>query len=408
MTSSDSLPDDAASDRLSHKRPRVLLVTPFSPRFLYGHGSDDIGRFLYQALGFVCDLTVYAPRPSDRCPVTETSNLSYDLVETPAGKQSVTRFLGTYPAAARKDWAAIHTARVHDLQQRLRPDHIHIEYLQPVEVGLTQSAAPWSITFHDIGTIVSHESISGAAGPTKIHRAVESARIRRLEARTIQKANGIFVLSERDRQWIRERGGQPTVLRLGIQPASIRWIPPTGDANLTLLFAGAMWRDANERSAIWLMTQVLPRIHAEIPDARLRIVGERPTPRLMEFARASNRVDVVGHVDNLDAEYAGAGLILAPTMVSAGILLKVQRALACGAPMVINSAAAQPLGLTNGVNALIANDPQGFAEAATAALKSSRLRRLLGSNAHHYATEYGSWEHTARQFVRLIRTARGI
>lgn len=385
---------------------RLLLVTPYSPRVRHGHASDDIGPRFYEALARLCDLTVYAPAPVRVTGKEREITGEYRLIEGPPPVSTPGRLLGRYPAAARKDWSRAHSREVLSLARELEVDAVHIEYLQPSEVGLRLEAVPWSITLHDIGTVVTKQAYASAHGPMKVHRWLESKRVSRLESRVLSRARITFALSEADARWAQDHGAVSEVLPLGIELTSSRWEPDLIDGRETLLFSGAMWRQANESAAVWLVQRVLPLVRAAHPQVSLKIVGDRPTRRLLALADETTGVEVAGHVDDLDIEYRRASLVLAPTLVDAGVLLKVQRGLACGAPMVLNSAAAAPFGLVDEVHALIADDPVAFASDIRRALRSPDLCVRLGARARAYAGVHANWDDTAKTLITALQRGR--
>jgi glycosyltransferase involved in cell wall biosynthesis len=385
------------------RRLRVLAVTPYSPLYRHGHASDDIGAYLYDALGRECELTVYSPAAGPDSVPANRGELSYVFVEGSAPRARLGRLAGIYPAAARKDWSAANTSEVLRLVEVIKPDRLHVDYLQPAEAALSTIGIPWSLTLHDIGSVVSWEAARVATGPVKLHRLAEAVRTRHLEHRVLANAADVFVLSANDETWVRGQGGNAHLLRLGIEPSQLRWALPHPEEDNVILFAGAMWREANERTALWLIDTVMPLVRRELPKATLRIVGDRPSNLLRARAAAISNVDVVGHVNSLDAEYARASVVAAPTVVSAGILLKVQRALACGAPMVVNTAAAAPLGLIPGTHALVGDAPADFARNLITALTSADLRQHLGNAAFAYARGYGGWAQTSNDVVDTLR-----
>ena len=139
-----------------------------------------------------------------------------------------------------------------------------------------------------------------------------------------------------------------------------------------ILFVAGFGHPPNEDAAEWLVLDILPRILAEAPSARLRLVGSRPTDRVL--ALAGPRVTVTGHVDEaeLTAHYASARLAIVPLRFGAGVKLKVVEALRHGLPLVTTSVGAQGLpGL--GDVASVADPPEAIASAAVRLLHDDAL-----------------------------------
>jgi GT2 family glycosyltransferase len=139
-----------------------------------------------------------------------------------------------------------------------------------------------------------------------------------------------------------------------------------------ILFVAGFAHSPNEDAAEWLVHDILPRILAEAPNARLWLVGSRPTDRVL--ALAGPHVTVTGdvHEAELAAHYASARLAIVPLRFGAGVKLKVVEALRHGLPLVTTSVGAQGLpGLAD--LASVADAPQDIAAAAVRLLREDAL-----------------------------------
>jgi glycosyltransferase involved in cell wall biosynthesis len=162
-----------------------------------------------------------------------------------------------------------------------------------------------------------------------------------------------------------------------------------------------MWRDSNAAAANMLAQQVMPIVRESIPEASLRIVGKDPTPQVQALNDLDN-VSVVGAVESIEAEYLRAAVVLAPTLVDAGVLLKALRGLACGAPLIINAAAAIPLEVIDGEHCLVRDSPKEIAAAMIQLATDTRRASKLGRAGLLHVRENFSWESYGQKMTEGI------
>lgn len=146
--------------------------------------------------------------------------------------------------------------------------------------------------------------------------------------------------------------------------------PPTARAPEPRMLMVADFTYAPNRSGLrFLLDEVLPRVWARRPEARLMLVGrgfDRP-PGL------DPRVETLGFVPDLATAYGRARCVLVPLLQGGGTPLKLIEALAYGVPAVATPRAAAALTLTPGHDCLTAQDADEFAAAACRLLGDDEL-----------------------------------
>lgn len=382
-------------------RERLLLVTPYSPLRVHGHAADDLGQKLVEVLSARFHVEVYAPGQSEgETRERSESGITYLPASAPSG--SPLRHLGIYPAGLRKDWSRRNSREVRRLIKVRRPDYIHVEYLQCAEAMLTRSSMPWSMTLHDITSKVFQQRAKAARGVERYYRWVEYLRVNALERRTARAARHIFTMSARDADWVHKKVPTQLVshLRIGIDSPANSWNPKV-EGNEAFVFAGAMWRESNIAVAEWLVNEVMPLVWEKSPSATLRIVGARPAPRVLALATDS-RIQVLGRVERIEDEYLQAAAVLAPTLVEAGVLLKALRGLACGVPLILNSAAANPLEVQDGVNCYVKDTPRLIADQMLAIIADPEAARSVATQGAAFVRENFSWINYGNIMLRGI------
>lgn len=393
--------DSAEPDGIGSGK-RLLLITPFSPLHEHGHAADDLGRQLVAALSSWFGLDVYAPNQSElMCQQLSNDQVTYHPGSAPI--DSGLRHIGLYPAGLRKDWSRKNSLEVRKLIEKLSPDFVHVEYLQGVE-SVLKSGSEWSITMHDITSTVFKQRAEAATGVARAYRWAEYLRVLLVERRAAVAARHVFALSSRDAAWIQRTAPDQSVshVRIGIDMPAIAWTPTLSDRSI-FVFAGAMWRESNVAAAEWLAMHVMPFVWRTCPAAVLRIVGARPTARVLALAE-DHRIEVLGKVDSIEEEYVRAAAVLAPTLVDAGVLLKALRGLACGCPVILNSAAAIPLGVEDGVECYVRDTVESMAQLMLEVSTNSASAQATAERGAVFVRRNFSWDRYGSQMIRGIRS----
>jgi hypothetical protein len=173
------------------------------------------------------------------------------------------------------------------------------------------------------------------------------------------------------------------VLGHGLAPA-----PETAafEARAGLLFVGRLMdpQSPNGDSLRWFVREVLPRLRPLLGAAcQADFVGECHPDLARELAGPGLRFH--GRVSDIAHFYASARVFIAPTRFAAGIAHKVHEAAARGVPVVASALIAGQLGWRDGMELLVADDPEAYAQA---------VARLHGDGA--------LWEHLRANALRAV------
>lgn len=167
--------------------------------------------------------------------------------------------------------------------------------------------------------------------------------------------------------------------RVDVLPNAVRLPGPAAPrpGHDRLLLVGNLTYEPNVEAARELVDAVLPAVRRRRPDATLTLVG-RHDARLAPL-QARDGVTVTGHVDEVTSAYAGADLVVVPMRSGAGTRIKVLEALAHGRPVVGTPVAVAGLGLRDGHDVVVADDPSELASAVADLLADDDRWRALAT-----------------------------
>jgi polysaccharide biosynthesis protein PslH len=204
------------------------------------------------------------------------------------------------------------------------------------------------------------------------------------------------LLTAADETWMVSRADVETARRLA-PVARIRYVPnvvdtaairppqrPHGGRNLLMI--GDFTYAPNQSARDYLADTVLPRVRAQVPEARLTLVGRG----LEQWQAPDPSVEVAGFVPDLASAYGAADCVVVPLLEGAGSPLKFVEALAYGMPIVATPRAAAGLEVEAGRHYLEGADPDAFADAVVRVLRDGGDELGAAARAlaeHEYSVE---------------------
>lgn len=235
--------------------------------------------------------------------------------------------------------------------------------------GPTAAAALWGLMGHrpviynayNIESSFRHELQS-----SRVAKVGDRHTLRFFERRLLARAHEAWMVSEDDMGRARELCPRAR-LRYAPNVVDVEAITPITDFSdlHRAIFVASFNYQPNRNGLKFLLEEVFPRVWAELPDARLALVGAG----LKEPPSSDPRVESLGFVDDLAATYATARCAVVPLLQGGGTPLKLIEALAHGLPTVATTRAAAGLQLRDGEQCQLADGGEAFAKALIATLR---------------------------------------
>jgi GT2 family glycosyltransferase len=129
-----------------------------------------------------------------------------------------------------------------------------------------------------------------------------------------------------------------------------------------LLFIGGYNHVPNVDAAEWLIDAIMPLIWDDFPSLNVTLLGSNPSERVWRLA-ADRRVHVTGFIHDVAPFFQSARVFVAPLRYGAGLKGKIGQSLEFGLPVVTTTIGAEGFDFVDGHDALIADEPQAFADA---------------------------------------------
>jgi glycosyltransferase involved in cell wall biosynthesis len=205
-----------------------------------------------------------------------------------------------------------------------------------------------------------------------------------------------------------ERAADAPVILHGL-PAPVGQAEPTPPVELLYVGTGG------HRKRVHALPFVLSHVRAELPTARLRIVGfdwgrEPALRRAFEARGLGNAVECRGPVPSsaLPAHYRSAGVLLVPSAYE-GLPLVIVEAMQCGLPAVATRVAGHPEAIDDGETGFLVplDDPRAMAARCLDLLLDPARREAMGRAARETAAQRFAMDRHVDAYLALYaRLAR--
>lgn len=224
----------------------------------------------------------------------------------------------------------------------------------------------------------------------------ESTRER--ELRLYQSADAVIAASAPDAAILRAEGIAnvfvvPTVYERRDRPAI--------DRQPEILFVGGFRHHPNVDGLLWFTSEIWPLVKTRVPLALLTVVGSTPTPEVLALNRVPG-VNVVGYAPEIAPYLDRVAVSIAPLRYGAGMKGKVVEALLSGVPVVSTTEGIRGIAVKPGIDVLVADHPDDFAQAVASLLTDRERADTMGLAGQRTAASLYTSEAVASQVCEML------
>ena len=243
-----------------------------------------------------------------------------------------------------------------------------------------------------------------------VKRLVAQAEVRasvKFEKAALKSAHAVVAISTEDATHFDQLAGIHAHVVPMVLPFERRERPRTATPNLC--YVGNLRWHPNVAGLDWFCRDVWPKIRARVPDATFEIAGvglktdASGKPRVPHAWQVPG-VTTVGFLEELEPLYQRSLAMLAPVFGGSGVRVKMLEGFRAGMPVVTTPDGAFGLPLSDGNQALVAEDPDAFAERVERLVKDEALRQRIREGGYAYLETY----HSLRVAQDVMRKVLGI
>lgn len=304
------------------------------------------------------DQRAHAGMLRDRC----ASLTLHERRRTPLGvARDALRALATHRAftLVRHDDPDVRRA-IRAVVARERFDLVYCDHLSMVRYG-RELGVPILYDAHNVEWQLVARHGATLRWPARAAAALEAGRVRREEREACNTSSLVTTVSEVDAHALAALAPSARIRVIPIAIDVNRRPPlkrPVGDP--IVLFVGGLHWPPNASALDWLTGSVWPLVRREAPDAQLFCIG-RATARQRARLQTVAGVTAVGAVDDIEAWFERARVLVVPLLSGSGMRVKILDALARAVPVVSTRIGCEGIDAVPGKELLVADDPTQFA-----------------------------------------------
>ncbi len=396
---------------------KKLKVLFFSQRFPYPMdtgGKIRTGKLL-EKLKDEFDITlisnVESPRDDpylDRMPALCSSFRPVPWKETEKYSLSfyvklIGAMFSRYPFTVINDYSKDLESKIRGVVNEQNYDLLVCDFLQP-SLNVSKIKNHPSLLFqHNVESMIVRRHYESATDPlSRLFWWLQWQKMRRYERETCTRFNGIVAVSEQDKNLLEQEFGTRNVFTIPTGIDTEFFSPRRGNVEKdSLVFTGSMDWLPNEDAILFFAREILGKIRAQVPGVKLTVVGRNPSRRLNNELKRYPEIEVVGWVEDIRPFVSRHMLYIIPLRIGGGTRIKVYEAMAMGKAVVSTAVGVEGLPVTSGVNVIIADDPERFAQSVIRALRDSELRTVIEKMAREFVVENASWDKAAHAFREI-------
>lgn len=352
----------------SRERPCMLVIDHYVPQPDKDAGSRSMVHFMQLYLQMGINVKFWP------------QNLRYDPEFVPRMQQlGIETFHGSGYEGRFNQWM-LENGRYVDYVFLSRP-YVAAEYIEAIRAHCDAKILYYG---HDIHYLRIREQMKVEPGDGSLSE--KEAYFAELEERVWRLVDVIYYPSQDEtehvRKWLDDHGVNRvarTIPALGFES-----FPAAPAANLNerhgIIFVAGFKHPPNLDAAKWLVSEILPLIHARRPEVRLWLIGSNPPPEIIALESAHVRVTGFVSDEKLARFYSQARLAVAPLRYGAGVKGKVVEAMCYGVPIVTTTTGAQ--GLRYASDALVICDgPESFSQSVITLVEDDAAWRSMSARA---------------------------
>ncbi len=232
-----------------------------------------------------------------------------------------------------------------------------------------------------------------------------SGRMRRFERHYLPLFDGIAAITDEDAARLRALGCQQpiAIVPAAVELSDFRPDPAARPRPRTVFMIGSLNWLPNLEGLDWLLHEVWPAAHAEMPELELHVAGSHPPARLL--APRQDNVFVHGFVASAADFIRQHELMLVPLLSGGGMRIKIIEGMAAGKAILSTTVGAEGVAATDGASIVLRDEPAAW----LAALRDYYHGRLpvavLGAAARTAADTYGN-DRVTERFEALYEAVR--
>jgi glycosyltransferase involved in cell wall biosynthesis len=354
---------------------------------------------------FICRSTGDAKESRQAREYLADQGITPVIVDDPPPRRSGLRFYARlaanlmspvpYSVAAHNSRLVRETVRRHATENNV--DLWQFEWLAYADALLPHPQFRKILVAHDVVSLLWQRHYQTTTNPLKrwyIRR--QCRKFERYEGKAMREASCVVTVSAEDAAVARKLYGVHSVqvVENGVDNRSFADVAGTRDPRC-LLYVGALETRPNLDAVALLLDRILPQVRAQVPEARLLVVGRNPPTWLQQRIERLEGVELHANVPDVRPFLARSGVLAVPLRIAGGSRLKILEALSTGLPVVSTRVGAEGLELTPGRDLTVVESVDEMAAVLIAGLHHPESMQALARHGQRIVRERYDWHRLA-------------
>lgn len=225
-----------------------------------------------------------------------------------------------------------------------------------------------------------------------------SLTLRAYELEHLNDYDGVVCITKNDAEVFRQAGCRKPVVSIpfGVDSGEVPSVEVEPDS---LFHIGAMDWLPNQESIRWMLEEVWPVVHREVPQAKLYLAGRKMPSQWMNATIEG--VSVIGEVPDAMYFIGSKKINVVPLLSGSGIRVKIIEAMSIGKTVITTTVGAQGIDYTDGENILIADTPEQFARQIKRCLDDDAFCSRVGEAAAQLVADQYDRKKLAEELIEF-------
>jgi len=212
---------------------------------------------------------------------------------------------------------------------------------------------------------------------------LQAARLKKFEKQVLQSVDAIVPITEVDKIYFEKWGIHASfhVSPTGVQLQQYK-INHQEELPYSVFHFGSMDWMPNEEAVLWFVNNIWEKVLQKMPQAKFYIIGKGISQKVASLNKPN--VIVVGKIESAEKVYHHYNVMIVPLLSGSGMRIKMIEGMAYGKSIVSTSVGAEGIAITSDKNCLVADSPDGFANAVIELLANSEKRNTLQKEARNF------------------------
>lgn len=232
----------------------------------------------------------------------------------------------------------------------------------------------------------------------KLIRKIKYNKLKQIELEACNKSDKIILNNYKDFNLLKENNVSEDKLYVW-QPYFESRIDNEYIGNTkSIIFYGAMGREENWKSAVWFIENVFYEL--DDSETNFLVIGANPAPQLQRYA--SERVKIIGFVDDVGAYFREGLCLVAPLLLGAGVKIKVLEAMSSGIPVLTNEIGIEGIPAEAGKDFVFCKEAKDYIKNINDLVKNKERRTELSNNSKRFMRDNYDLKASADNFIKML------